>query len=71
MISPETQAIISSIRMKIMEGTATIEDMQRGVALMREGRITASTSSESSRRKKAIKEIPKADDLLDELGDLT
>lgn len=68
--SPEVQAKIASIRHKIAEKTATLEDMKEGVRLMREGRLSALTTSDSAKRRKAIAEVPKADDLLKEMEGL-
>lgn len=41
--------------------------MREAVIALREGRVSAAYSSEASKRKKAVKEIPNADDLLSEL----
>ena len=70
MHSPELQAKIALWRMKAAEGTMSLDDWKSAVADLREGRMAASLSSASSTRKQAIKEIPKAADLLDELDGL-
>ena len=67
MYPPETQAKIALFRAKMAEGTMTIEEMKEAVELLREGRLAASLASASSTRKRAAREIPKADDLLGEL----
>jgi len=62
------QTKIAQIRLKISDGTVTETELKEAVALMREGRVASAISSETAKRKTAIKEIPKAQDLLDELN---
>ena len=66
----ETLAKIASIRAKIADGTVQLSELQEGVRLLREGRLSAAAVSDSARRKKAVAEIPNANDLLGELGEL-
>jgi hypothetical protein len=68
MISPELQAKISLWRIKAATGELTLEEAKEAVAHLRAGRLTAAASAASTKRKAAIKAIPHADDLLDELG---
>jgi len=64
------QTKIAQIRLKIADGTVTEDELKEAVALMREGRVASAISSETAKRRVAIKEIPKADDLLKELDGL-
>lgn len=68
--SLEVQALIGQLRMKCLDGTITQEELKEGVKLMRAGRMNSSVSAETKRRTKAIAEIPKASDLLNELDNL-
>jgi hypothetical protein len=67
---PDIQQRIALLRSKIADGTITLEEMKEGVAYLREGRLAAAQASASSKRKRAIAEIPKASDMLDELDEL-
>lgn len=69
-ISAELQAKIAQWRLKAIEGTLTREEMAEAVTLLRGDRVAAAKSTDSARRTKAIKVIPSAADLLDEIGDL-
>ncbi|MDE2097542.1 MAG: hypothetical protein KGL39_09875 [Patescibacteria group bacterium] len=69
-VTPETQAKIAIWRQKAVEGTLTVEEMKEAIHLLRAGRIGAHIASDTSRRKKAKADIPSADDLLAELGDI-
>jgi hypothetical protein len=69
-MTPELAAKISLWRMKALENTLTEAEMAQAVLELRAGRVGASVASETSRKKKAIVEIPSADALLDELGGL-
>ena len=68
-MTPEAQAKIAIFRHKAAEGSLTPDEMREAVLLMRENRVAAATTA-SVARKKAIKAVPSADDLLSELGDL-
>lgn len=70
MISPELQGRIAEWRAKATDGTLTPDEMKQAIMLLREGRVSASYTSEASRRKTAKATIVHADDLLGELGDL-
>lgn len=65
-----TIAKINELRRKAIEGALTEEDMKEGIQLLRADRRSASVASETSRKKKAVAEIPCGDDLLAELGGL-
>jgi len=68
--SPELQMKIAGWRQKAAEGTLSLEDCKEYVTLMREGRMSSSVSSAATKRKKAIKEIPDAKDILSGLEGL-
>ena len=68
--TPEMQAKISIWRQKALEGTLSVEEMKEAILALRAGRVSAAHASESARRSKAKTEIPSADELLAELGDL-
>lgn len=67
-MSPELNAKIAIWRAKALDNRLTPDDMREAIAAMRQDRVGASIASETSRRKKAIVEIPSADDMLGELG---
>ena len=72
-MSPEVTAEIVTLRQKVMDGSATKEDMIRAVVLMRGDRARAADSSAASRSRRAGKpaaQIKSADEMLDELGDI-
>lgn len=69
-ISLELQAKIADWRRKAVEGTLTLEEMKEGVILLRAGRMQAAAASAASKRKKAITEIPSAEDMLADLQGL-
>ena len=66
-INPELQQRITLWRQKIADKTITQKEMQEAIIHLRAGRVAAAQASSASRVKKAIAEIPKADDLLAEL----
>lgn len=70
-MSPEVVQKISIIRQKMIDGTATVEELKEAVTLMRGDRKAAAaapSSSSTSRKKMAKAEIKSADEMLDELG---
>lgn len=70
-MKPETVARISQIRQKMIEGTATLEELQEGVTLMREDRKSQAATGSTTAKGKSAKpkaQIGSADDMLDELG---
>jgi len=67
-MTPETQAKIAQWRVKALDGTLTIEEMREAIIALRGDRLGAAHASAASKRKKAIADIPSADDLLNELG---
>lgn len=69
-IGPELQMKISQWRLKAADGTLSLEEMKEAIAHLRAGRVSAAYTADSTKRKKAIREIPKADDLLAELDGL-
>lgn len=62
------QEKITNWRRQALEGTLPLEEMKEAIAYLRAGRISALNASAAAKRKKAIVEIPKAEDMLDELG---
>lgn len=66
----ELQAKIASWRLRAAEGTLTLDEMKEAVAWLRQGRVAAANASASAKRKRAIAEIPKAEDMLDDLNNL-
>lgn len=68
----ELQAKIATWRIKAAEGTLTLEEMKEGIILLRAGRCTAAVAAQSAAktRKRAIAEIPSADDMLADLDGL-
>ena len=69
-LSAEDQARIAVIRAKHEAGTAEQEDLKEFIRLLRQGRVSALTSSDAAKRKAAKAAIPSADDLLSELEGL-
>ena len=69
-ISTETQARVAEWRAKALNNTLTVDDMREALRVMRGERVGAAAASDASRRKKAKIEIPDAQSLLDELGNL-
>lgn len=69
-MSPEVTAKIVVLRQKMMDGTATIDELKQAVELMRGDRkaIASAPTSTGARRAKAKAEIKSADEMLDELG---
>lgn len=53
MYSPETQSRIEHLRAKASDGSLTPGELAEGIKLMREGRLTAVTSSAAAKQKKA------------------
>jgi hypothetical protein len=69
-MTPELQQRLINLRGKAVDGSLSIEEMKEAVRLMRGDRASAVKNSDSSRRKMAKAEIPDADSLLDELGNI-
>lgn len=69
MYSPETQSRLQQLRHKALAGTATAEEFQQAIELMRQGRQAASTNSAAG-KKRSAKPKPSADDLFSELDKL-
>jgi len=63
-ISLEIQEKISVWRRKVADGTITEEEMKQAIVILRQGRLLAANSSAAAKRKKAVAEIPHADDML-------
>lgn len=68
--SPELQAKIAVWRQMAAEDRLTLDDYKEAIACLRNGRVSASAASDTSRAKSAKVAIPSADDLLGELGEL-
>ena len=68
----ELQSKIADWRLRAAEGSLSLDEMKEAVKYLRAGRFAASQASaaSSSKRKKAIAEIPSAGDMLDELEGL-
>ena len=66
-MTPELQAKIQLWRQKAIAGDLTPEEMAEAIIALRAGRVGAQVASEASKRKKAVAEIPDADDLVKEL----
>lgn len=69
-MTPELNAKIALWRSKAAAGTLTEEEMIEAMKVMRAGRVGAAIASDASRRKRAVAEVPDADDMLKELGGL-
>lgn len=67
-MSPELQQKMAMWRQKAVAGELSLEEMKEAVKLMREGRATAVTKSDTAKRAAAKAAIPNAADLLKELG---
>ena len=70
MYTPEQQAKIAVWRQKAMEGTLSLEEQKEAVVMLRAGRRSAAAASEQARRSRARKEIPSAEEMLNELDGL-
>lgn len=70
MTSLELNAKISVWRQAAIDGTLSQEDLREAIEALRGDRRSAAVASDKSRRAKAVREIPSADDLLAELGEL-
>ena len=68
--TPEVQAEINTLRAKVSDGSATLEDMKRAILLLRQDRQSAAAASDGARKKRAKAAIPNATDLLGELDAL-
>lgn len=69
-ISPEMQAEIAVWRQKALDGTLTLEEIKRGITLLRGDRVAARQSSTTGTRARAKTAIKAADDLINELKGL-
>lgn len=67
-MSPELQNKIARWRQMEADGTLAVEDMREAIAALRQDRAAAAQATTKARREKAIKAIPTAGDLLDEIG---
>jgi hypothetical protein len=70
MILPDLNTKIAIWRQKAVEGTLTREEMKEAILALRGSRVSAAAASEGARRKAAKTEVPSADDLLRELGEI-
>ena len=62
-----SQQRIALLRAKAAANQLTEQEMAEAIILMRAERVGAAVASETSRRKKAIAEIPDADEMLKDL----
>lgn len=67
LIGPELQQKIADWRRRAALNELTLDEMKEAIIYLRAGRLAAATASATSKRKKAIAEIPHADDMLSEL----
>lgn len=67
-VTIELQAKIAQWRLKAQDGTLTQAEMIEAVKLLRAGRVSAAAHTPAAKRKKAIAEIPSADEMLKDLG---
>lgn len=63
-IPPELQQKIASARLRAISGELTLPEMREMISLLREGRVSAVSESDSARRRKAIVAVPSAADML-------
>lgn len=70
MISPELQSKFASWRARAADGTLTEAEMKEAILALRAGRMQAAASASVSKKRAAMREIPKAEDLLGEMDDL-
>ena len=70
MTNPELNAKISVWRQAAIDGTLSQDDLREAIEALRGDRRSAAVASDKSRRAKAVREIPSADALLAELGEL-
>jgi hypothetical protein len=66
----ETLQKLQLWRAKAADGTLTLDEMREAVVLMRGDRKAGQSASSTTRRAKAKAEIPSADDMLSELGNI-
>lgn len=69
-MTPEVMSKIAIWRQKAVEGTLSSDEMKEAILVIRGDRRSAAHASDGARKKAAVKVIPSADDLLDELGGL-
>lgn len=69
-MTPETIQRLVILRQKMMDKSATKEELKEAIRVMREDRVSAAASSSPSRKKAVKAAIPAASDLLKELGSL-
>lgn len=72
MMTPELQTKIAGWRLRAAEGTLTLEEMKEAIVHLRAGRLGAAQAAQKARAttKRAIAEIPSADDMLSDLEGL-
>lgn len=68
MYSPEVQTQIYVWRAKALDGTLTVDELKQSTAILREGRASAATASDTARRKKAKATVLDVNELEKELG---
>ena len=56
-LSVEDTAFLQLARRKALEGTATLEELKRGTAILRQDRVAAQTASTTSRTKAAAARV--------------
>jgi len=64
MASTELNMKIAAWRQAALDGTLTVADLTEAIEALRGDRKSAAVASDTSRRAKAVKAIPSADDLL-------
>lgn len=69
-IPADLQSKIALWRMKAVDGTLTQAEMKEAIIYLRAGRKASAEASAASKRKRAIVEIPAAEDLLADMDSL-
>ena len=67
LLNHEAQAKIAAWRLKVADGTISQDEMKEAIILLCAGRVSSAAAASASKRKRAIAEIPAADDLLGEI----
>jgi len=69
-MAPEVAARITVLRQKMVEGTATLDELKEGVLLMRGDRKAAASAPSGKKSAAKPKAVVNADDMLNELGNI-
>lgn len=68
--SPEVQSRVTLLRSKILDGTATLEEMREGIKLLRQDRHAAQDAAIKGKKRTSAPKRPAAsmDDMMKALG---